>query len=139
MIFTEIGGAEDNSIVQALSTKLTESLYEVLSIGEINEIRLSFHIFPEDWDEEGPDGPVTSTLQMEMAREINRKKVSLSTKRLMDIVGSLAGLILCLPVFLVIAARHQADIPRAGPIPAGEAGAIRQEVHVPEIPLDVCQ
>ena len=103
VIFTEIGGAEENSIVQALSAKLTEALYEVLSIGEINEIRLSFHIFPEDWDEEGPDAPVTATLQMEMAREINRKKVSLSIKRLIDIVGSLAGLIVCLPVFLVIA------------------------------------
>ena len=104
VIFTEIGSAEDNSIVQALSAKLTEALYDVLSIGEINEIRLSFHIFPEDWDEEGPEAPVTSTLQMEMAREINRKKVSLSVKRLIDIVGSLAGLIVCLPVFLVIAA-----------------------------------
>ena len=104
VIFTEIGSAEDNSIVQALSAKLTEALYDALSIGEINEIRLSFHIFPEDWDEEGPEAPVTSTLQMEMAREINRKKVSLSVKRLIDIVGSLAGLIVCLPVFLVIAA-----------------------------------
>lgn len=104
VIFTEIGSAEDNSIVQALSAKLTEALYDVLSIGEINEIRLSFHIFPEDWDEEGPEAPVTATLQMEMAREINRKKVSLSIKRLIDIVGSLAGLIVCLPVFLVIAA-----------------------------------
>ena len=103
VIFTEIGGAEENAIVQALSAKLTEALYEVLSIGEINEVRLSFHIFPEDWDEEGPDAPVTATLQMEMAREINRKKVSLSIKRLIDIVGSLAGLIVCLPVFLVIA------------------------------------
>lgn len=103
VIFTEIGSAEESSIVQALSAKLTEALYDVLSIGEINEIRLSFHVFPEDWDEEGLEAPVTATLQMEMAREINRKKVSLSIKRLIDIAGSLAGLILCLPVFLVIA------------------------------------
>jgi lipopolysaccharide/colanic/teichoic acid biosynthesis glycosyltransferase len=103
VIFTEIGTAEDNSIVQALSTKLTAAFYEVLSIGEVNELRLSFHIFPEDWEEDGTDAPVTATLQMEMARETNPKKVSLSIKRLIDILGSLAGLILCLPVFLVIA------------------------------------
>ena len=48
-------------------------------------------------------GPVTSTLQMELAREINRKKVSLSAKRLMDIIGSMVGLILCLPLILIIA------------------------------------
>ncbi len=103
VIFTEIGGSEDKSIVRELSTKLTDSLYAALRIQEINEIRLSFHIFPEDWDDEGPGGPVTSTLQMELAREINRKKVSLSAKRLMDIAGSIAGLLLCLPVFVIIA------------------------------------
>jgi lipopolysaccharide/colanic/teichoic acid biosynthesis glycosyltransferase len=103
VIFTEIGAAEDKSIVHALSTKITESLYDKLSVREINEIRISFHVFPEDWDEEGHDGPVTSTLQMELTREINKKKVSLSVKRLIDIVGSLVGLVLCLPVLAIIA------------------------------------
>jgi lipopolysaccharide/colanic/teichoic acid biosynthesis glycosyltransferase len=103
VIFTEIAAGEDNSIVQALSTKLTAALYDVLSIRQVNEIRLSFHIFPEDWDSEGPDTPVTATLQLEMARHISRKKVSLSIKRLIDVTGGLIGLIFCLPVFLVIA------------------------------------
>ncbi len=103
VIFTEVGGAEDKSVVNALSTKLTDSLYGALSIREVNEISLSFHIFPEDWEDEGPDGPVTSTLQMALAGEINRKRVSLSAKRLMDMVGSVVGLILCLPVFVIIA------------------------------------
>jgi lipopolysaccharide/colanic/teichoic acid biosynthesis glycosyltransferase len=103
VIFTEVGGSENKSLVRTLSTKLTDALYGALSIREINEIGLSFHIFPEDWDEDGRDGPVTSALQMDLAREINRKKLSLHAKRLMDIIGSLVGLILCLPVFVVIA------------------------------------
>lgn len=103
VIFTEIGTGEDNSIVQALSTKLSESLYDTLSVREINELRISFHVFPEDWGDDGQDGPVTSTLQMELTREINKKKVSLSVKRLIDIVGSLVGLVLCLPVLAIIA------------------------------------
>lgn len=103
VIFTEVCGADDKSIVHALSVKLTDSLYGALSIQDINEIRLSFHLFPEDWDHNGPDGPVSSTLQLVMAREINRKKVSLGAKRLMDIAGSIVGLLLCLPVLLIIA------------------------------------
>jgi lipopolysaccharide/colanic/teichoic acid biosynthesis glycosyltransferase len=103
VIFTEVGGAEDKCIVQALSTKITDSLYDALSVAEVNEIRLSFHVFPEDWDNEGPDGPVTSTLQTALAGGINRKKLSLGIKRLMDIAGSVAALILCLPVFVIIA------------------------------------
>jgi lipopolysaccharide/colanic/teichoic acid biosynthesis glycosyltransferase len=102
VIFTEVGAAEEKAIVHALSTKLTDSLYDALSVQEINEIKLSFHVFPEDWDDDGPDGPVTSTLQMELAGGINRKKASLGVKRLMDIAGSIIGLILCLPVLVVI-------------------------------------
>jgi lipopolysaccharide/colanic/teichoic acid biosynthesis glycosyltransferase len=103
VIFTEVGGAEDKCIVHSLSNKLTDSLYGALGIAEINEIKLSFHIFPEDWDTDGPDGPVTSTLQTALAGGINQKKISLHLKRLMDIVGSVVALILCLPVFVIIA------------------------------------
>src|ERR1700685_1890887 len=58
VIFTEVGGSENKSIVRTLSTKLTDSLYGALTIPEINEIGISFHIFPEDWDEDGRDAPV---------------------------------------------------------------------------------
>jgi exopolysaccharide biosynthesis polyprenyl glycosylphosphotransferase len=103
VIFTEVGSAEDKVVVHALSTKVTDSLYRVLSIKEINEIRLSFHVFPEDWHDHDQDGPVKATLQMALAREIIQKKASLGLKRLMDIIGSILGLLLCLPVFVVIA------------------------------------
>jgi lipopolysaccharide/colanic/teichoic acid biosynthesis glycosyltransferase len=103
VIFTEIGGNDDKSIVQSLSAKLTESLQGTLSISEMNEIKLSFHIFPEDWDESDPNCPVTSTLYLALAGEINRKKVSLMVKRLIDIAGSIVGLVLCLPLLFLIA------------------------------------
>jgi len=102
VIFTELGGAEDKTVVHTLSTKVSDSLYRVLSIKEINEIKLSFHMFPEDWDDDDPNGPVTSSLRMALAHEIMRQKASLGLKRLMDIAGSIVGLILCLPVFVVV-------------------------------------
>jgi lipopolysaccharide/colanic/teichoic acid biosynthesis glycosyltransferase len=103
VIFTEIGGGEAKSIVQSLATKFTNSLYGALSVTEINEIKLSFHVFPEDWDDAERNGPVTSTLQMALAGELQRKRISLSAKRFIDILGSIVGLILCLPVLLLIA------------------------------------
>ena len=103
VIFTEVGNAVDKSIVHRLSTKLTDSLYGALAVREVNEIKLSFHIFPEDWDDEGPDEPVTSTLQLALASEIHRKKLALTTKRFIDLAGSVLGLIFCLPVLLLIA------------------------------------
>jgi lipopolysaccharide/colanic/teichoic acid biosynthesis glycosyltransferase len=104
VIFTEVMNADGKSIVHALSSKLVDALFgAALRVSEINEIQLSFHIFPEDWDDDEPDTPVKSTLRRELARDLNRKKVSLTTKRLMDIAGSIVGLLLCLPVLVLIA------------------------------------
>jgi lipopolysaccharide/colanic/teichoic acid biosynthesis glycosyltransferase len=102
VIFTELGSAEDKAVVHTLSAKVTDSLYRVLSISEINEIRLSFHVFPEDWDSNDRDGLVRSTLQIALTRQVIQKKASRGLKRLMDIFGSILALILCLPAFLVI-------------------------------------
>ena len=103
VIYTEVTGSDDSAIVQSISAKLTYELEEALSATEISEIKLSFHIFPEDWDDTDPEGPVTSTLKMALAGEVNRRKTSMIVKRLIDIGGSIAGLILCLPVFLIAA------------------------------------
>jgi lipopolysaccharide/colanic/teichoic acid biosynthesis glycosyltransferase len=103
VIFTEIAASEETSIVRFLSGKVTDALYDTLSVGQVNEIRLSFHVFPEDWDNDGPDGPANSTLHVDLARGPQRKPATAILKRLMDIAGSLTALILCLPVLFAIA------------------------------------
>jgi len=103
VIFTEVSGTEDETIIKALSAKITESLHGALGRAAVDEIKLSFHLFPEDWDDSDPGCPVTSSLQVALAGDINRKKVSLIVKRFIDIAGSLMGLILCLPVLILIA------------------------------------
>ena len=103
VIFTEIGAAEEKSVVNAISRKVIDALYSVLSIQDVNEIRLSFHVFPEDWGDDGLNGPASSTLQLALALESTRQEDSLGTKRLMDMIGSAAAIILFLPLFLAIA------------------------------------
>jgi|CZKN01.1.fsa_nt_gi lipopolysaccharide/colanic/teichoic acid biosynthesis glycosyltransferase len=103
VIFTEIAATEEKSVVRFLSTKVTDALYDTLSVGQINQIRLSFHVFPEDWDNDGPDGPANSTLHLDLARDATKKPITAVLKRLMDIAGSLAALALCLPVLFAIA------------------------------------
>ena len=105
VIFTEIGSDEDKHVVRSLSTNVTDALYDALTVEQMNEIQLSFHIFPEDWTNEEKCGhPVTASLHLAMSKEIRRKKTSLQIKRVIDIFGSLAALLLCLPVFAIIAA-----------------------------------
>jgi exopolysaccharide biosynthesis polyprenyl glycosylphosphotransferase len=103
VIFTEISAAEEKSVVRLLSTKVTDALYDTLSVGQINQIRLTFHVFPEDWDNDGPDGPAHSTLHLDLARGPKRGPSTAVLKRMMDIAGSLTALLLCLPVMLAIA------------------------------------
>ena len=103
VIFTEVGAAGDTSLVATLSAKVSESLYRTLTVEQVNEIRLSFHVFPEDWDDEGSGAPVNSTLRLHLAQWPKQKTITMHLKRSMDIAGSLAALFLCLPVLIAIA------------------------------------
>ena len=103
VIFTEIGDADDKHVVRSLSNKITAVLYETLSVTEINEIKLSFYVFPEDWSDDSPDHPMTATLQTALGQARQMHKVALGMKRAIDIAGALAGLILAAPLMASIA------------------------------------
>ena len=102
VIFTEIG-AGAASVVSLLSSRVTSALTNELN-GQIDNIRLSFLIFPDDCTGQGPGHEAFSSLYPDLMHEIEAKTASLLAKRCMDIFGSLVALILLLPSLLVIAA-----------------------------------
>lgn len=104
VIFTEIGTADGTNIATALLTKVTAALCRTLTIEDINEIILSFHIYPEDWTDEGPGHPAGSRLYPDVMRKIEGRRVSNALKRSIDVLGSLLALVLSLPLFLMLAA-----------------------------------
>jgi lipopolysaccharide/colanic/teichoic acid biosynthesis glycosyltransferase len=103
VIFTELGDAERKDAVRTLSGKVTNALYDLLSVEEMNEIRISFHVFPEDWADAGTDGPANSTLEIVLALETRRRKFAFGVKRLIDITGSLAAIVGLSPVLIAVA------------------------------------
>ena len=113
VIFTEIGAAEGKSIANALLTKVTNALCGTLGIEHINEIRISFHVFPEYSKEDGPGGPPDSSLYPDLEK-FKRNRTSRLIKRAMDIAGSLLALIVLSPVLVVIAIAIKLNSP--GPI-----------------------
>jgi lipopolysaccharide/colanic/teichoic acid biosynthesis glycosyltransferase len=102
VIFTEIGAAEGKSIASALLTKVTHALCGTLGIEHINEIRLSFHVFPEYSSEDNHGGPGDSSLYPDLDNP-RRGRTSRWVKRALDIGGSLLALVVLFPVLLVIA------------------------------------
>jgi lipopolysaccharide/colanic/teichoic acid biosynthesis glycosyltransferase len=104
VIYTEIGPAEGKSVANALLSRVTDALCASLSIDEINAIRLSFHVFPEDSQKHGSGGPMDLPLYPELEPEAERKRVSRATKRIIDIGGSLFILAVASPLLVAICA-----------------------------------
>ncbi len=103
VIFTELGPAEGASVATALLTKVTNALCSTLSIEHINQISLSFHVYPEDDDSRGLEGAADSTLYPDLVTESNSHRDSLRVKRSIDIAASALALILTSPVLAVLA------------------------------------
>jgi lipopolysaccharide/colanic/teichoic acid biosynthesis glycosyltransferase len=105
VIFTEIGTADGKSVTNALLTRVMNALCKTLSIGQINEIRISFHVFPEDPNHHhrGGKGPADATLYPDLDWNFDPKRGARVVKRSMDIAGSLFALVLVSPLFIIIA------------------------------------
>jgi lipopolysaccharide/colanic/teichoic acid biosynthesis glycosyltransferase len=104
VIFTELGGEVDGRVVaDALLTKVTKALSTSLTIRQINEIRLTFHVFPENWDKRDRVDKAASNFYDGLLYQTAPKRLPRITKRVMDVVGSLLALIFCLPLLIAIA------------------------------------
>ena len=97
LIFTEIGSTDGHSIGNALLDKVRLLLESKLSADEVGRIGLSFYVFPEDWNKDSESAE--AILYPDSVRERQSAQVA---KRLLDVAGSLAALVLGSPLFLAI-------------------------------------
>ena len=104
VLFTEIIIDDQSSIVSTMMARVSETLGHSLTLDQFNQVKLSFHVFPEPWDGGMFDRPSNPMLYPDFSDQDDRRKYRFAVKRLMDIVGSGIGLILSTPIFLVIAA-----------------------------------
>jgi len=104
VLFTEIIIDDQSSIVSTMMARVSETLGHSLTLDQFNQVKLSFHVFPEPWDGGMFDRPSNPMLYPDFSDQDDRRKYRFAVKRLMDIVGSGIGLILSTPIFLVVAA-----------------------------------
>ena len=62
VMFTELIVDERAVIIGTIMNRVSEALRKNLSLEQFNQIKLSFHLFPDDWDHQGPDRPSNPTL-----------------------------------------------------------------------------
>jgi len=103
VIFTEIHEAERNALQSLVLTKLSEALRASLGADRVDQIRISFHFFPEDWDKPNSSRLSDEKLYPDLFGRNEARKYRHVVKRAMDIVGSIAALILFSPLFALIA------------------------------------
>jgi len=103
VMFTELGVEDRSSIPNTVIARVTETLRTRLSFEEFSRLSLSFHIFPEDWDQKGQAGPSNPTLYPDLSIREDARKAFRVTKRMMDVLISLLALLFLAPIFAIIA------------------------------------
>jgi lipopolysaccharide/colanic/teichoic acid biosynthesis glycosyltransferase len=91
------------SILSTILSRVSTTLRDKLTLEQFNRVSISFHFFPDDWDHDISGRPSNPALYPDLATRDNSRRPLLGVKRLMDIVGSILVLIVCAPLFLVMA------------------------------------
>ena len=102
VMFTEIATGDSSSVPTTIIARVTETLRKNLALEQFNKVSLSFHVFPEDWNNEA-QGPGNPTLYPDLSQREDARKTFRVVKRMMDILGSLLALMLFSPIFLFAA------------------------------------
>jgi lipopolysaccharide/colanic/teichoic acid biosynthesis glycosyltransferase len=102
-MFTGLVFDDKNAILSTILTRVSNTLRDMLTSEQFNQVSISFHFFPDDWDNDNSGRPSNAVLYPDVSRRDGGRKPQLGVKRAMDIAGSLLAIILCAPVFILIA------------------------------------
>ena len=102
-MFTGLVVNDKRAVLDTFLTKVTVTLRDELTPEQFNQVRISFHLFPDDWDHGKPGLPSNSALYPDLISRDKGKRTVLLTKRVIDVFGSSALLVLCSPLFFAIA------------------------------------
>src|SRR5258708_24073457 len=103
VIGTEVGTAKPKTVQSRMLEKVRAAFIEALTPEKVSQITVSFHFFPEEWEENGADHSANITLYPDFSRRQESRKLALGVNRAMDVVGSAAALVLLSPVFGAVA------------------------------------
>jgi lipopolysaccharide/colanic/teichoic acid biosynthesis glycosyltransferase len=103
VIFTETSPEFKNSITEILRSKVMNALHDELSREAISNLVVTVHLFPESQDGDGGKPIADSSLYPDLTQGNPKTGLPLLVKRVTDIVGSAALLVLASPLLIVVA------------------------------------
>jgi lipopolysaccharide/colanic/teichoic acid biosynthesis glycosyltransferase len=109
VIFTGLAIDDGNSIISTILTRVSATMRDSLTFEQFNQVSISFHFFPDDWDHENSGRPSNPALYPDLSSFDNGRRAKLGIKRLMDIFFSALALLFCAPLFLLMAVSIKAS------------------------------
>lgn len=113
IIFTEVA-AEQDVPIDSIIHKIYDRFGKKLDPDWINEIEISYHLFPEVSGVSLNDETFNINLYPDITKQSVGKNFSLAVKKVIDVLGSGFAMFLLSPLFLMIAAAIKATSP--GPV-----------------------
>lgn len=103
VMFTDLELEEKNFILKTMLERVSVALSENLSFEQFNQVSISFHLFPEEWNHESDQRPSNPALYPDLTKRDESRRSFQIMKRVMDVLGSLGALLFLSPVLLAIA------------------------------------
>jgi exopolysaccharide biosynthesis polyprenyl glycosylphosphotransferase len=103
VMFTDLVVYERNPLLSAMLSRVSSILRDNLAFEQFNQISISFHFFPDNWDHDMPQRPSNPMLYPDLSQRHKSTRLSSIIKRTMDVIGSTLVLVVLAPVFLMVA------------------------------------
>lgn len=103
VMYTGLPVKDKNSVLSIILNRVSAKLRDELMADQFSQVAISFHFFPDDWDNDNSGRPTNPVLYPDLLSPDDSRRSVLVMKRVMDIAGSALMLILCAPLLLMIA------------------------------------
>jgi len=103
ILFTGLASECKDTSLGTILSRVSAVLRDDLTIEQFSGISISLHLFPDEWNHKDSGSPSNPVLYPDLHEVKKDKRTKQSLKRVIDILGSALLLIMCLPMFVVIA------------------------------------
>lgn len=109
VMFTGLDSCDKSSVLSTILNRVSATLRSELTFEQFSQVRISFHFFPDDWDDDNSGRPSNLTLYPDLQSSEKSKRLVFGVKRVIDVAGSALLLLSCAPVFAAIAVAIKAS------------------------------
>jgi len=101
-LFSGLAVSDQNIVLNTILGRVSTTLQAVLTLGQFDQVGISLHFFPDDWDNDSSARSINPALYPDLQSHDSRLRPLLILKRVTDVLGSALLLILSAPLFLII-------------------------------------